>query len=107
MSPAYVRRPPCTSGTRSVRALTPVDKLAYAPATEVAARIRGGELTSLEVVEACLRRIERIDPELGAFAELDEERALAAAGDVRTDDPRAFAGVPIAIKSNVPVAGLA
>src|SRR5829696_2616035 len=83
-----------------------MDTLAYAPATEVAARIRGGELTPAEAVEACLRRIERVDPELGAFAELDAERALEAAAAIATDDPRAFAGVPMAIKSNVPVAGL-
>src|SRR5688572_13617990 len=54
-----------------------MDALAYASATDVAARIRGGELSPLE-----------------------------AAGAVARDVPRAFAGVPIAIKSDVPVAGL-
>jgi amidase len=83
-----------------------MDALAYASATEVAARIRGGELSPAEAVEACLRRIERIDPELNAFVELDAERALEAARTVDRDDPRAFAGVPIAIKANVAVAGL-
>ena len=84
-----------------------MDALAYASATEVAARIRGGELSPVEAVEACIRRIERVGPDLNAFVEVDAERALEAAGAVARDDPRAFAGVPIAIKSNVPVAGLA
>ncbi|HZB77749.1 MAG TPA: amidase [Solirubrobacteraceae bacterium] len=83
-----------------------MDALAYAPATEVAARIRAGELTPTEAVEACVRRIERVDPSLGAFVEVDAERALEAAAAMSPDDPRAFAGVPIAIKSNVPVSGL-
>ena len=38
--------------------------------------------------------------------EVDAERALAAADEIEPGDERPFAGVPIAIKSNVPVAGL-
>ena len=53
-----------------------------------------------------IRRIEALDPQLGAFIELDAERALAEADTIGAGDPRAFAGVPIAIKANTPVAGL-
>ena len=47
------------------------------PAPEVAARVRDGSVSAREVVEASIRRIEALDPQLGAFIELDAERALA------------------------------
>ena len=57
-----------------------MDALAFMPATELAARIRDGSFTAREVVEATIRRIEALDPQLGAFVELDAERALGAGG---------------------------
>jgi amidase len=83
-----------------------MDALPYLPATELAARIRDRAVTAREVVEACVRRIEALDPQLGAFVELDGERALAEADAIGPGDERAFAGVPIAVKANTPVAGM-
>jgi len=83
-----------------------VDALAFKTAPEVAALIRGGRVSAAEAVEATLRRIEAVDEQLGAFIELDGDRALAEAAAIRPRDPRPFAGVPIAVKANVPVAGL-
>jgi amidase len=83
-----------------------VDDWAFTSAAEQAALVRAGEASPHELVEAALRRIEALDPKLNAFIELDGERALEAAGDVRPGDAQPFAGVPIAIKGNVPVAGL-
>ncbi len=83
-----------------------MDALAFLPAPEVAARIRDGAVSAREVVEAAVRRIEALDPQLGAFVELDPERALAEADGIGREDPRAFAGVPIAVKANTAVAGL-
>ena len=83
-----------------------MDALAFLPSTEVAARIRDGAVSAREAVEASVRRIEALNPELNAFIELDAERALAEADEIRPGDERAFAGVPIAIKANTPVAGL-
>jgi amidase len=83
-----------------------MDELSFLPATEVAALIRDGSLSAREAVEASIRRIEAIDPRLGAFAELDAERSLDAAAAIEPGDERPFAGVPIAIKSNVATAGL-
>ena len=83
-----------------------MDALAFLPATEVAARIRDGAVSPGEVVEACVRRIEALDPELGAFVELDGDRAIAEAATIERGDQRAFAGVPIAVKANTPVAGM-
>jgi amidase len=83
-----------------------MDALAFLPSTEVAARIRDGAVSAREAVEASVRRIEALNPELNAFIELDAERALAEADEIRPGDERAFAGVPIAVKANTPVAGL-
>ncbi len=79
---------------------------AFLPATELAARIRDGSFTAREAVEASIRRIEAVDPEIGAFIEVDAERAIAEAEAIGPDDQRPFAGVPIAVKSNIAVAGL-
>ena len=83
-----------------------MDALAYMSAVELAARVRDRSVSPHEVVEASVRRIEAIDPHLGAFVELDAERALAEADAMAPDDQRPFAGVPIAVKANTPVAGL-
>jgi amidase len=83
-----------------------MDALAFLSAAEVAARIRQRLVSPREAVEACVRRIEAIDPQLGAFVELDAERALAEVDALDPADQRPFAGVPIAVKANTPVAGL-
>ena len=78
----------------------------FKPAGELAGLIRSGELSSRELVEDCLARIEALQPELNAFVHLDPGGALAAAGEIRAGDPRPFAGVPIAIKDTAAVAGM-
>jgi Asp-tRNA(Asn)/Glu-tRNA(Gln) amidotransferase A subunit family amidase len=79
------------------------DDIAYAPALDLAARIQARELSSVELTELYLDRIERLDPELNAFVTVDAEGALAAAREPR-DGP--FAGVPISIKDLTDVGGL-
>jgi amidase len=83
----------------------PDSDLMFRPATELAAMVRSGEISSRELVETSLARIEELNPQLNAFVEVDGERALAAAEEIESGDPRPFAGVPIAIKNNRPVAG--
>src|SRR5918999_1284785 len=83
-----------------------MDALAFMPATELAARIRDGSFTAREVTEATIRRIEAVDPQIGAFVELDAEAALEQAAQVSPGDRRPFAGVPIAVKANTAVAGM-
>src|SRR3954454_1977784 len=80
--------------------------LMFTPVGDLAARVRGGELSARELVQVSLDRIAGIDGDLNAFIELDAERALAAADRIEPGDERPFAGVPIAIKGNVPVEGL-
>ena len=72
----------------------------FRTAAELAALVRAGELSARELVAHSLERIESLDPQLGAFVEVDAERALATAAAIAPGDPRPFAGVPIAIKNN-------
>ncbi len=80
--------------------------LMFRPASELAEMVRAGEISSRELVETSLERIEELNPALNAFVDVDAERALAAADAVRPGDQRPFAGVPTAIKNNRPVQGL-
>ena len=82
------------------------DDLLFRPVAELAALVRGGEVTARELAETSLRRIEALQPELNAFVEVDADGALAAADAVGAGDVRPFAGVPVAIKANTAVKGL-
>ena len=44
-----------------------VDELAYMSAAEIAERVRRRSLSPVEVVDACIARIERRNPSLNAF----------------------------------------
>jgi amidase len=84
----------------------PDSDLMFRPASELAGMVRSGEVSSRELVEISLARIEELNPQLNAFVQVDAERALATAAEIGPGDERPFAGVPIAIKNNRPVAGL-
>src|SRR5215212_7349853 len=85
------------------------DDLAFAGAARQAEAIRRGEVSSAELVELYLDRIERLDPELNAYRVVMGERALADArqADSRraAGDERPLLGVPIAVKDTEDVAG--
>jgi Asp-tRNA(Asn)/Glu-tRNA(Gln) amidotransferase A subunit family amidase len=82
-----------------------------ASAWEIAAGIRDRKFSASEVVEAHYRRIGRVDPKLGAFVCLDEDRArrhARLADEAVSSGARLgpLHGVPITIKSSIDVAGL-
>lgn len=88
----------------------PDDSPALLPAAEVARRVRARELSPVEVLDACLARIDALNPTLNAVVTLDPgardqalrlERRIAAG-----DDPGPLAGVPVGIKDVTEVAGL-
>src|SRR4051812_31013538 len=83
-----------------------MDDLAFLSGLELGALLRERQLSPVELIDATLRRIEALDPGLGAFVHVDGERAMAQAREIGPDDRRAFAGVPIAIKANTPVEGM-
>src|SRR5664280_1105507 len=77
-------------------------------AAEIAAAVRKGDLTARAATEQALGRIEERDGAIGAFQEVRVFKALreADAVDARADKSElALAGVPIAIKDNLPVEG--
>ncbi len=84
----------------------PDSDILFRSATELAAMVRDGEVSSRELVETSLERIEELNPELNAFVEVDAEGALAAADAIAPGDERPFAGVPTAVKNNRPVKGM-
>ena len=83
-----------------------MSELLFKPATELATLIHTGQISSAELVGAALERIEALQPAINAFCHVDADRAMAAAEAVSADDPRPFAGVPIAVKDTAPVAGM-
>jgi amidase len=80
--------------------------LMFRSALELAAMVRSGEISARELVATSLERIEELNPALNAFAQVDEERALATAEAIGSGDERPFAGVPVAIKNNRAAEGL-
>jgi amidase len=79
-------------------------------ATEIAARVRGGELSPVAVVEQALSRVAELNPTLNAIVTLNP-RALDDARELerriaRGEDAGPLAGVPVGIKDVTPVAGL-
>jgi amidase len=83
-----------------------MSELLFKPATELATLINTGQVSSAELVGAALERIEALQPSINAFTYVDADGAMAAAEAISSDDPRPFAGVPIAVKDIVPVAGM-
>ena len=83
--------------------------LAFAGLAAHADAIERGEVSSSELVELFLERIERLDPRLNAYRVVFDERARAEAKQAdarrRAGDRRPLLGVPIAIKDDIDVAG--
>jgi amidase len=79
-------------------------------ATELAEAIKTRQVSSVEVVEAHLRRIEAVNPSINAVVIVLGEQALEAAkaadhAAAAGDDVLPLRGVPFTIKDNIDVAG--
>jgi len=88
-----------------------VTDLTRRTAAELAAIVRTGEASAVEVAEAHLDRIAKVDDKIGAFLHIDGDGALAAARQV--DEDRAagtelgpLAGVPLALKDVLTMRGV-
>lgn len=81
-------------------------------ATELAQKIKAGELSAREVVDAHIRRIEEVNPRLNAvviplFEQARGEAEVADAAHKRGDSLGPLHGVPITIKEQFKVKGTA
>lgn len=88
-----------------------MEELIYASAATLARRIRSREISSEEVIQAHLRRIEQINPRLNAIVQLAAEQAMkeAHAADAALAQGRrvgALHGVPFTVKDWIDTAGL-
>lgn len=87
------------------------DDLCLRPATELTALVRSREVSAAELLAAHLDRIERLNPRVNAICTLDAEGAAAAAARLDAElaagaAPGPLAGLPVAVKDLVDVAGL-
>jgi amidase len=81
-------------------------ELTFEGPARLAELVRSKEVRPRELVEPSLRRIEELNPKLNAFRAVLGEEALATA-DGMSDPDGPLAGVPIAIKDDLAVAGQA
>ena len=79
---------------------------------ELAARIRSREVSPVDAAQACLVRIERIDPTIRAWQRIDSDAVIAAARQRETEldagvDVGPLHGVPVGVKDIFYTGGLA
>ncbi len=87
-----------------------MNDLTFLPAVEMAHQVGNKKLSPVELAKAHLAKIERLNPKLNAFVQVDTERALreARAAEVGVMNEQALGplhGVPISIKSCLEVEG--
>jgi Asp-tRNA(Asn)/Glu-tRNA(Gln) amidotransferase A subunit family amidase len=88
-----------------------MSELTFQSAVSMAEQIRKKKLSPIELVDAHLARIEKLNPKLNAFVQIDAEGAVRAAGAaeeavLRGETLGPLHGVPVSIKSSIEVAGL-
>jgi amidase len=87
------------------------DGLCLMPATEMAALLRARQISATELVEAHLRRIERVNPKVNAIVTVVAEQALDRAREADEDAAHGrwrgpLHGLPVAHKDLVETAGI-
>jgi len=86
-------------------------ELTFLPAVSMAEQIREKKLSPVELVEAHLARISKLNSKLNAFVQVDAEGAVrqaraAEAAIARKEILGPLHGVPISIKSSIEVKGM-
>ena len=88
-----------------------MSNIAFLPAHELARRLRRREVSSLELLDLYLARIQRLDPRFNAVPVLDIDRARlraqeADAATARGENWGPLHGLPMTVKESFNVAGL-
>ena len=86
-------------------------ELTFLPAVIMAQQIREKKISPVELADAHLAKIERLNPKLNAFVHVDAERVRREARKAQDEVMRGHTlgplhGVPISVKSSLDVAGL-
>ena len=86
----------------------PLTRLSLAEASEL---LRARKVSPVELTQACLRRIDELNPKLNAFITVTAESALAQAREAEADLQKGrrkgpLHGIPIALKDLVDTAGV-
>ena len=82
--------------------------LAWATSAEIAQAVGAGQASAVDVTEAALARIGRLNPTLNAFTAITADRARAKAKAIDASDKSKLplAGVPFAVKNLFDIAGI-
>ncbi len=88
-----------------------LDELAFWSLTDAAARVRSREISPVDLVRACLDRIDRRNRELNAFITVTAESALREARIAEAEIGRGqwrgpLHGIPVALKDMIDTAGV-
>jgi amidase len=84
-----------------------MDQLVLQPAVRQLELLRSGELSVVELAEAYIEQIARLNPQLNAFADFDAERVRVQARRLdETKEPRGpLHGLPVTVKSCIATSG--
>ena len=89
------------------------EDLCFAPAKDLARAFRAREVSPVEVMEALVDRIERLNPAVNAFVTLLAEDSLAQAREAetrfaagRSEDLAPLSGIPVMVKDLTATAGV-
>src|SRR5213082_211977 len=87
-----------------------MNDLTFLPAVQMAEQIRHRKISPVELVEAHLRKIKKLNPVLNDFVQVDAEGAFRQAREAEVAVRRgaklgALHGVPVSIKISIEVAG--
>lgn len=84
--------------------MSPMTDLVFQPARKLARLIRARELSTVEVMEAFIAQVERVNPKVNAIVTFLPEEALREAKRIDTRRARAKGGEPIGPLAGLPIA---
>jgi aspartyl-tRNA(Asn)/glutamyl-tRNA(Gln) amidotransferase subunit A len=109
-NPAHSRREFLALGLAAIVRAAP-QSAAHLSLAQATGLVRKKAASPVELVEACLDRIDRLNPKLNAFITVAREQALRAARDLEAAQHRGkwrgpLHGVPVALKDNIDTVGI-
>jgi aspartyl-tRNA(Asn)/glutamyl-tRNA(Gln) amidotransferase subunit A len=110
MGPEISAKPPSPSSAAS-RFAPPSEALAFLSMEEASVLLRTKRVSPVELTQACISRIERLNPQLNAFITVSAESALVQARQAEAEIQQgrwrgALHGIPIALKDLVDTSGV-